>query len=363
MSKKSYSGRKMLSFMMMCVMIVQLAFVNCYAADPDETNDAKEHKKVIGVLTSGGDAPGMNAIIRSVTRAAIASDMKVIGIRHGYEGLLRKDVVELDLRSVSGIIQRGGTMLYTARSSVFATSEGVKRAAENCRELGIEGIVVAGGDGSFRGARDLTEAGIPCIGIPATIDNDICCSEYTIGFDTAANTAIEMIDKIRDTAQSHDRCSVIEVMGRNCGDVALYSGVAAGATAIIVPEVEFNFERDIIARIEETKKTGKNHFIILLAEGVGGADKIAKAVQEATGIESRATVLGHVIRGGSPSLKDRVVASEMGVHAVNLLEKGQGNRVVVMKDGKIIDLDITDALNLKKEFDKNLYDVALKISI
>lgn len=358
-------NKKILSFTMMLVMITQLFSISCYAVGPDGMGDSVEEsrKKVIGVLTSGGDAPGMNAIIRSVTRAAIDSGMKVVGIRHGYEGLLKKDIVELDLRSVSGIIKRGGTMLYTARSSAFATADGVKLAAKNCKELGIDGIVVAGGDGSFRGARELTKAGIPCIGIPATIDNDICCSEYTIGFDTAANTAVEMIDKIRDTAQSHDRCSVIEVMGRNCGDVALHSGVAAGATAIIVPEVEFDFERDIIKRIEETKKTGKNHFVILLAEGVGGANEIVNAIQKATGIESRATVLGHVIRGGAPSLKDRVVASEMGVYAVDLLEKGQGNRVVVMKDGKIIDLDITDALSLKKEFNRSLYDVALKISI
>ena len=223
--------------------------------------------------------------------------------------------------------------------------------------------MVIGGDGSFRGARDLTGAGIPCVGLPGTIDNDIQCSEYTIGFDTAMNTAMDMVDKLRDTAQSHDRCSVVEVMGRRCGDLALQTGIAVGATAILVPEVPFDLDKDVIKRMQFTQLTGKKHFIIIVAEGIGGVDDLARQIQERTGIESRATVLGHVQRGGSPTLRDRVVASEMGFHAVELLMQNQGNRVVAMKNGQIVDYDITEALNMKKSFNKKLYDIALKISI
>lgn len=320
-------------------------------------------KKKIAVLTSGGDAPGMNAAVRSVVRAGIAKDMTVYGVYRGYNGLLNGDVSELNLRSVSDIIGHGGTMLYTARSEEYNTPEGVKKAADYCREIGISGVVVIGGDGSFRGARDLTNAGINCIGIPGTIDNDIACSEYTIGFDTAMNTAIEMIDKIRDTAQSHDRCSVVEVMGRRCGDIALQVGIACGATAIIVPEVKYDIEKDVISRIIETQQTGKQHFIVVVAEGVGGTQDLASYIEKRLGIESRATILGHVQRGGNPSVRDRVMASEMGYKAVELLNDNIGNRVIAVQNGKIVDFDITEALNMPRIFDKHLFDIAKTISI
>ena len=229
--------------------------------------------------------------------------------------------------------------------------------------MGIDGVVVIGGDGSFRGARDLTNAGIPCIGVPGTIDNDIACTEYTVGFDTAMNTAMEMVDRLRDTTESHDRCSVVEVMGRRCGDLALHTGIAVGATAILVPEVPYDFERDVIQRMKFTQKTGKKHFIIVVAEGVGGVEQLAKNIQDETGIETRATVLGHVQRGGSPTLRDRVMASRMGYHAVELLDKGIGNRVVAYRESKIVDFDITEALEMKRVFDKKLYEIALRISI
>ena len=319
--------------------------------------------KSIAILTSGGDAPGMNAAIRAVARAGISNGMRVIGVRRGYNGLISGDVFEMNLRSVSDIIHRGGTTLFTARSPEFNTPAGVQKAADTCRSLGIDGVVVIGGDGSFRGARDLTGAGIPCVGLPGTIDNDIQCSEYTIGFDTAMNTAMDMVDKLRDTAQSHDRCSGVEVMGRRCGGLALQTGIAVGATAILVPEVPFDLDKDVIKRMQFTQLTGKKHFIIIVAEGIGGVDDLARQIQERTGIESRATVLGHVQRGGSPTLRDRVVASEMGFHAVELLMQNQGNRVVAMKNGQIVDYDITEALNMKKSFNKKLYDIALKISI
>lgn len=319
--------------------------------------------KTIAVLTSGGDAPGMNAAVRAVVRAGISYGMRVMGVRRGYNGLLSGDVFEMNLRSVSDIIHHGGTVLFTARSPEFNTPEGVQKAADNCRKLGIDGVVVIGGDGSFRGARDLTKAGIPCIGVPGTIDNDIASSEYTIGFDTAMNTAVDMVDRLRDTTESHDRCSVVEVMGRRCGDLALQTGIAVGATTILVPEVPFDFQKDIIDRMYFTQKTGKKHFIIVVAEGVGGVDKLAKDIEDKTGIETRATVLGHVQRGGSPTLRDRVVGSEMGYHAAELLFEGQSNRVVVMRGGKIVDLDITEALNMERTFDKNLYDIAYRISI
>ncbi|MBQ4129428.1 MAG: 6-phosphofructokinase [Ruminococcus sp.] len=319
--------------------------------------------KSIAVLTSGGDAPGMNAAVRSVVRAAMYRGMKVIGVYRGYNGLLNKDVKELDLRSVSDTINRGGTVLYTARSEEFKTPEGIEKAAQNCRDLGIDGLVVIGGDGSFRGARKLSLAGIPCVGIPGTIDNDISCSEYTVGFDTAMNTAMEMVDKIRDTAQSHDRCSVVEVMGRRCGDIALQTGIACGATSILVPEMEFDVERDVISKIYEQKSTGKKHFIIVVAEGVGGVEDLAKYIEKRTGIETRATILGHVQRGGSPTLRDRVMATAMGADAVRLLEKGIGNRVIALKDGKTVDYDILEALEMEREFDKDLYQTAMEVSI
>lgn len=319
--------------------------------------------KTIAVLTSGGDAPGMNAAVRAVARAALSKGIKVYGVRRGYNGLLNGDVFEMNLRSVSDILSKGGTVLYTARSPEFNTKEGVKKAADNCRKLGIDGVVVIGGDGSFRGARDLTGEGIPCIGVPGTIDNDISSSDYTIGFDTAMNTAMEMIDKIRDTAQSHDRCSVVEVMGRRCGDIALEVGIAIGASAILVPEVPYDLKKDVIDVLLKNRETGKKHFIIVVAEGIGGIDDIVKEIEAQTGIETRGTVLGHVQRGGSPTLRDRVVASRMGYRAVELLEEGQSNRVVVMKDNHIVDYDISEALAMKKQFNTKLFNIAHEISI
>lgn len=320
-------------------------------------------QKSIAVLTSGGDAPGMNAAVRAVVRAGINKGMRVYGVYRGYNGLLNGDVQEMNLRSVSDIIGFGGTMLYTARSEEFATPAGIKKAADFCRSIDVSGVVVIGGDGSFKGARALTNAGINCIGIPGTIDNDIACSEYTVGFDTAMNTAIQMVDRIRDTAQSHDRCSIVEVMGRRCGDIALQTGIATGATAILVPEIPYNIERDVIQRIVNTQKTGKKHFIVVVAEGVGKVAELANYIENRLGIETRATILGHVQRGGSPTLRDRVVASEMGFRAVELLEKNLGNRVVAMKEGKIVDLDINEALDMQRVFDEDLYKIAMTISI
>ena len=317
--------------------------------------------KKIGVLTSGGDAPGMNAAVRAVTRAAIRMGMQVYGIRRGYNGLINGDVIEMNERSVSDIIQRGGTMLYTARCPEFRTEEGVNKAKDKCKELGLEGIVVIGGDGSFRGAADLSAKGILCVGLPGTIDNDISCTEYTIGYDTAMNTAMEMVDKLRDTAQSHDRCSVVEVMGRGAGFIAVNTGVACGATYVITSEVPYDL--DVIAKkMLESRKTGKQHFIIIVSEGVGHSDEIARTLQEKTGIEARTTILGHVQRGGSPTVRDRVVASQMGYYAVNLLSQGIGNRVVGMQNNKIVDYDIQEALSMKKPFEEDLYHIADEIA-
>lgn len=309
--------------------------------------------KTIGVLTSGGDAPGMNAAIRAVVRTAISLGMNVKGIKRGYSGLIDGEIIDLDARSVADIINRGGTMLYTARSGRFKTSEGIAAAIENCKKFGIEGIAVIGGDGSFRGASELSNRGIPCVGIPGTIDNDISSSDYTIGYDTAMNTALEMIDRIRDTAQSHDRCSVIEVMGRHAGYIAENVGIAVGATDILIPEIESNAD-EVISRILAAKANGKQHFIIVVAEGVGNVEGLAKEIMDKTGIDTRATILGHVQRGGNPTVLDRVRATQMGNAAVHLLYKGIGNRVVSYKGSKIVDFDINDALEMKKEiaFDK-----------
>lgn len=318
--------------------------------------------KTIGVLTSGGDAPGMNAAVRAVVRTAIAKGMTVKGIHRGWNGLIEGDIIDLDVRSVSDIIHRGGTVLYTARSPKFKTEEGMQEAIENCKKHGIEGIVVIGGDGSYRGARDLSLRGIPCVGVPGTIDNDIASTEYTIGFDTAMNTAMEMVDRLRDTAQSHDRCTVIEVMGRHAGFLALQCGIAVGATAIIVPEVECNLD-DVIEKIKKSQATGKKHFIIIVAEGVGGVEAMAKKIEADTGIESRASVLGHVQRGGRPTVRDRVYATRFGYAAVELLAKGIGNRVVGMKHGVIVDYDIFEALNMEKPFDTDMFEVASTTAI
>lgn len=319
--------------------------------------------KTIGVLTSGGDAPGMNAAIRAVVRSGCENGFRVMGIRRGWNGLMHGDMYEMNLRSVSNIINRGGTILYSARSPEFKTEEGMKKAIEICKEHNMEGVVVIGGDGSFRGARDLSLRGIPCVGIPGTIDNDIACCDYTIGYDTAMNTAMEMVDRLRDTTESHDRCSVVEVMGRRAGYIALNAGIACGATTILIPEVDFDFERDVIDRMKKTQKTGKRHFIIIVAEGVGGVEEMAKKIEAEMGVETRATVLGHVQRGGSPTVRDRVVASQMGYKAVELLKQGIGNRVVAMQKDEIVDFDIFEALNMKKLIDLDLYKMAHEISI
>ena len=319
--------------------------------------------KSIAVLTSGGDAPGMNAAVRAVVRTGLNFGMKVYGVMRGYNGLLTGDLKEMNMRSVSDIMQHGGTALYTARSPEFNTPAGVEKAANMCREKGIEGVVVIGGDGSFRGARDLTNAGINCIGVPGTIDNDIACTDYTIGYDTALNTAMEMIDRIRDTTESHDRCSVVEVMGRRCGDIALNTGVAVGALTTLVPEIPYDFHRDVLDRIRLAQSTGKRHYIIVVAEGVGNTEELAQRIQRHTGIETRATMLGHVQRGGAPTLRDRVVASRMGYHAAELLFNGIGNRVVAMKGEQIVDFDITEALNMPRTFDEKMYRVSAVLSI
>lgn len=323
--------------------------------------------KTIAVLTSGGDAPGMNAAIRAVVRTGCENGMRVLGVRRGYNGLMNGDMYEMNLRTVSDIIHRGGTMLYSARSPEFKTEEGLQKALDVCKANGIEGVVVIGGDGSFRGARDLSLRGVPTIGVPGTIDNDIACCDYTIGYDTAMNTVMDMVDRIRDTTESHDRCSVVEVMGRRAGYIALNSGIAIGATSILIPEVDFDIEKDVIERMKRTQKTDKKHFIIIVAEGVsekiGGVANLAKIIEEKTGVESRASVLGHVQRGGSPSLRDRLVASEMGNYAVHLLMKGASNRVVAMQKEEVMDFDIYEALNMKNTINLDLYRIAHEISI
>ena len=320
--------------------------------------------KTIAVLTSGGDAPGMNAAVRAVVRTACENGIKVLGVVRGYNGLINGDFIEMDLRSVSDIINRGGTILYSARSAEFATEEGMRKAVRTCREYGIEGVVVIGGDGSFRGARDLSERGIPCVGIPGTIDNDIACCDYTIGYDTCLNTIMEMVGRIRDTTESHDRCSVIEVMGRRAGFLALNSGIACGATAILIPVIPFEIEKHVIERMKRTQRTDTKHFIIIVAEGVGlDVKQLAAEIQSKTGVESRATIVGHTQRGGYPTAKDRVMATRMGNYAVKLLMKDIGNRVVAAQKEEILDFDIFEALNMKKTIDMDLYNVAHEVSI
>jgi len=319
--------------------------------------------KSIAVLTSGGDAPGMNPAVRAVVRTACQRGIKVYGVDRGYTGLINGDIHEMNLRSVSDIITRGGTILYSARCPEFKTEEGLQKAVATCKKFGIDGMVIIGGDGSFRGARDLSLRGIPCIGLPGTIDNDISCTDYTIGYDTCLNTIVQMVDRIRDTSESHDRCTVVEVMGRGAGYLALEAGIAVGATSIIVPEVGYDIERDVIARIREFQKTGKKHFVVIVAEGVGGTAEIAKKIEAETGVESRATILGHVQRGGSPTARDRIMASQMGSRAVDLLTQGIGNRVVGIKDNKIVDFDIFEALKMTKTIDMKDYELAHEISI
>ena len=318
--------------------------------------------KKIGVLTSGGDAPGMNAAIRAVTRAGLHMDMEVVGIRKGYAGLIDGLYEPLTARSVSDILHRGGTILQSARSKEFKTEAGVAKAVEKAKEIGLEGLVVIGGDGSFRGARDLSLAGLPTVGIPGTIDNDIGCSDYTIGFDTALNTVQEAIDKIRDTCRSHDRCSVVEVMGRDAGYIAAYVGIACGAEAIIVPEHPFDFKRDVLSCILDGRKLGKEQHLVIVAEGITkdhmSATKMATRIEEETGIETRATILGHLQRGGNPTVKDRVIASRMGIYAAKLLHQGIGNRIVATQNDDIVDYDILEGLNMSKTLEVNYLEIA-----
>ena len=316
--------------------------------------------RTFGVLTSGGDAPGMNAAIRAVVRSGIEKGYKMLGIRYGYNGLINGDMIEMDRRSVSDIINKGGTVLCTARCKEFQLEEGLVKAKKVCEDVSLEGLVTIGGDGTFRGAADLSARGIRCIGIPGTIDNDISCTDYTIGYDTAVNTSVEMVDKLRDTTQSHERCSVVEVMGNRAGYIALQTGISCGATAILVPEIPMTRE-EIIGKIKRARALGKRHYIILVSEMIFDVHELSKFIEEETGISARATVLGHVQRGGSPSAHDRVVASEMGFAAMELLSKGIGNRVVAMRDNKIVDFDIQEALSMKKPFDMELYRIAQEI--
>ena len=319
--------------------------------------------KKIAVLTSGGDAPGMNAAVRAVVRTALNAGIEVYGVIRGFNGLINDDLIPLNLRSVSGIMQRGGTVLYTARCLEFKELEYQQKAAEICRKHGIDGVVVCGGDGSFRGAQKLSHQGINCIGIPCTIDNDIGCCEYTIGYDTATNTVVDMVDKLRDTCASHDRCSVVEVMGRHAGWLALSAGIAAGATTILVPEVPYDFQRDIVERMKYTSSLGKHHFIVMVAEGIGDVEKLAREIENATGVETRATVLGHVQRGGRPSSRDRLLASQMGYYAAHLLMNGKTERVVAVNNNTLMDFDIDEALAMKKPFKNQLFKMAAEISI
>lgn len=314
--------------------------------------------KTIGVLTSGGDAPGMNAAIRAVVRTAINKGLKVKGIMRGYAGLLQEEIVDMNGLSVADIIGRGGTVLYTARCPEFITAEGQQKGAEICRRHGIDGLVVIGGDGSFKGAGKLSALGINTVGLPGTIDLDIACTDYTIGFDTAVNTAMDAIDRVRDTSTSHERCSIIEVMGRNAGYIALWCGLANGAEDILLPERYDGNEQELISRIIENRKRGKKHHIIINAEGIGHSASMARRIEAATGIETRATILGYMQRGGAPTCKDRVYASIMGAKAVELLCAGKSNRVVAYKNGEYVDYDIQEALSMKKDIPEEQYKIS-----
>ena len=305
--------------------------------------------KRIGVLTSGGDSPGMNPCVRAVVRTALYHGIEVYGIRRGWNGLISGDIVKLDQRSVSHTISRGGTILYTARSQEFMTEEGQRKAVSTCKFLGLDSVIAIGGDGTFRGARALSQYGINVIGIPATIDNDISCTNYCIGFDTAANTAIECIDKLRDTMQSHERCSVVEVMGRHAGYLAMYVGLAVGATAVLVPEKSFDFEQDVIEKIRRARFNGFTHYMIVVAEGAGSASDIAQKIKDTIDLDPRVTVLGHIQRGGVPSGRDRVNATKMGYLAVELLRSGKTNRIVCTQSGQFMDVDIDEALEMRKD--------------
>ncbi|MBR3610069.1 MAG: 6-phosphofructokinase [Oscillospiraceae bacterium] len=311
----------------------------------------------IGILTSGGDAPGMNAVIRSVVRTAASKGIECVGIRRGYNGLITGDIVRLDSDSVSRIINKGGTMLYTARSDEFMTEAGQKKAVATCKMCGLDGIIGVGGDGTFRGLLALSKYGISVVGIPATIDNDISCTDYCLGYDTAANTAVEAIDRLRDTMQSHERCSVVEVMGHRAGHLALYVGLATSATVVLVPEKELDFEDDIVESIRKARLGGKTHFMVIMAEGVGKATKMGERIAEELALDTRVTILGHIQRGGSPSARDRVTAASMGYEAVKVLAEGKTNRVIRSVSGKFEDIDIVEALNMKKGLDEEQYEV------
>ena len=319
--------------------------------------------KKIAVLTSGGDAPGMNAAVRAVVRTALNAGIEVYGVVRGFNGLINDELIPLNLRSVCNILQQGGTMLYTARCLEFKELEYQQKAAEVCRKHGIDGVVVCGGDGSFRGAQKLSKQGINCIGIPCTIDNDIGCCEYTIGYDTATNTVVDLVDKLRDTTASHDRCSVVEVMGRHAGWLTLGSGIAAGATSILVPEVPYDFQKDIIEPMRYSVELGKKHFLVMVAEGIGDVVQLAKDIEKATGVETRATILGHVQRGGRPSARDRILASQMGHYAAHLLMEGKTERVVAVNNNTLMDFDIDEALAMKKPFKSKLFRMAEEINI
>ena len=316
-----------------------------------------EKIKRIGVLTSGGDAPGMNAAVRAVVRTAIANGIECVGIRRGWQGLINSDFVMLNRESVGHILSRGGTILYTARSEDFMTEKGRMKAVSTCKMLGLDGIVAIGGDGTFRGALELSRLGVPVVGVPATIDNDVGCTNYTIGFDTACNTAIECIDRLRDTMQSHERCSVVEVMGRNAGFLALYVGIAVGATAVLVPEKELDFERDVVERIRESRLAGNTHFMIVVAAGVGSAVDIARQIEEAVGISPRVTVLGHIQRGGSPNARDRETATRMGYYAATALAEGRYNCIIGTQEGSIVEIPIEEALAMKKRLQMDRYRI------
>lgn len=317
----------------------------------------------IGVFTSGGDAPGMNAAIRAVARTCQHMGIECVGIRRGYHGLINGDFTKLDFESVSDLSRRGGTMLYSARSEEFKTPAGQERAVATCKMLGLDALIGIGGDGTFQGLLRLAERGLSVVGIPGTIDNDIACTDYTIGFDTALNTAVEAIDRLRDTTESHDRCSVVEVMGHGAGHLALYASVACGGTACWVNEIGFDVDRDIIQKMISTLRTGKHNFIVIVSEGITDVHRLARYIEEKTGVESRATVLGHIQRGGTPTARDRIIASQMGYYAVELLEQGIGNRVVIQKDGKISDYDILEALTMQKGLDPYLLQVNDAINI
>ena len=313
--------------------------------------------KRIGVLTSGGDAPGMNAAVRAVVRTAIANGIECVGIRRGWQGLINSDFVMLTRESVGHILSRGGTILYTARSEEFMTEKGRLKAVATCKMLGLDGVIAIGGDGTFRGALELSRLGVPVVGVPATIDNDVGCTNYTIGFDTACNTAIDCIDKLRDTMQSHERCSVVEVMGRNAGFLALYVGIAVGATTVLVPERPIDFQKDVVERIQDSRLAGNTHFMIVVAEGVGSAVEIGKRIHDAVGMDPRVTVLGHIQRGGAPNARDRETATRMGYYAVNAFVEGRGNSIIATQEGGIVEIPIEEALQRKKHLQMDRYRI------